>query len=118
MFSDDLPINENDWTCSDLRDLCRAIPYVLPGDVIIKPNELKTFTIKLLEIITDNEEENMKITGHYYLEIEIEIGYDTNHAHDFYVGERTIESNVEYDNGKNNDENTDAEQQEMPVLKL
>jgi hypothetical protein len=93
MFSDDLPINENNWTCSGLRDLCRAIPYVLLGDVIIKPNESKTFTIDLLEITTDNEEENMKITGHYCLEIET--GYNTNHAHDFYVGERTIEFNME-----------------------
>jgi hypothetical protein len=115
MFSVDLPINENDWTCSGLRERRRATPYVLPDYVIIKPNESRTFTIDLLEITTDNEEENMKTTGHYYLEIEI--GYNTNHAHDFYVGERTIEFNVEYDNGKNNDENTDAEQQEMPVLK-
>jgi len=115
MFSVDLPINENDWTCSGLRQRYRATPYVLPDYVIIKPNESKTFTIKLMEITTDNEEENMKITGHYYLEIEI--GYYTTNPHGLYDGERTIEFNVEYDNGKNNDENTDAEQQEMPILK-
>ncbi|CAF3471379.1 unnamed protein product [Rotaria sp. Silwood1] len=115
MFSVDLPINDYDWTCSGLRERCRATPYLLPDYVIIKPNESKTFTIKLMEITTDNEEENMKITGHYYLEIEI--GYNTNDADDLYVGERTIEFNIEYDNGMNNDENIDAEQQEMPVLK-
>ncbi|CAF5028646.1 unnamed protein product, partial [Rotaria sp. Silwood1] len=111
MFSVDLPINDYDWTCSGLRERCRATPYLLPDYVIIKPNESKTFTIKLMEITTDNEEENMKITGHYYLEIEI--GYNTNDADDLYVGERTIEFNIEYDNGMNNDENIDAEQQEM-----
>ena len=57
----------------------------------------------------------MKITDHYYLEIEID--YNTNHGKDFYIGERTIEFNVECDEEKNNDENTDAERKEMPVLK-
>ena len=115
MFTVDLPINENDWACSSLPERCRLIPYVLPDSVIIKPNESKTFTIKLMEITTDNEKENMKITGHYYLKIAI--GYNTNHPDDLYAGERTIEFNVEYDNGKNNNENMDSGQQEIPVLK-
>ena len=115
MFTVDLPINENDWACSGLPERCRRIPYLLPDYVFIEPNESKTFTIKLMEITTDNEKENMKVTGHYYLEIEI--GYNTNHADDLYAGERTIEFNVEYDNGKNNNENMDAGQQEIPVLK-
>ena len=55
MFSVDLPINENDWTCSGLRERCRAIPYILPDPVFIKPNESKTFTMKLMEITTNNE---------------------------------------------------------------
>ncbi|CAF5013835.1 unnamed protein product, partial [Rotaria sp. Silwood1] len=46
-------------------------------------------------------------------EITSQFGYNTNDADDLYVGERTIEFNIEYDNGMNNDENIDAEQQEM-----
>jgi hypothetical protein len=68
MFIVDLPINENDWTCAALRKRFRATPFIIPDNVVIKPNESKTFKIKLMEITTDNEEENQK-TGHYYLEV-------------------------------------------------
>jgi hypothetical protein len=114
MFTVDLPVNENDWTCSALRQRFRAIPFIIPDNVIINPHESKTFTIKLMEITTDNEEENLK-TGHYYLEIVM--GYYIEETDSHYADERTIEFDVEYDNGKNNDENINDSQDDMPILK-
>ncbi len=36
------------------------------------------------------------------------MGYYIKQTDTYYAGERTIEFNVEYDNGKNNDENIDS----------
>jgi len=43
----------------------------IPSPVIINTNESKRFDIKLFEITTDNEQENMTYTDCYRLEIQM-----------------------------------------------
>jgi len=110
-----LPINNNDWTCSGLRKRLRAIPLTIPTPVIINTYESKRFDIKLFEITTDNEQENMNYTGRYRLEIQM--GFYLKRSNMNYLGEQTVTFEIEYDNGTDNDENVDADQMESPTLK-
>ncbi len=102
-----LPINNNDWTCSGLRKRLRAIPLTIPNPVITNTNESKRFDIKLFEITTDNEQENMNYTGRYRLEIQM--GFYLKRSNIRYVREQHVTFEIEYDNGTNNDENLYAD---------
>lgn len=115
MFTVDLPVNENDWTCRGLRECFRRIPSILPENVIIKPNESKDFKVKLMEITTENEEENNKMNGHYYLKITM--GFYIKETDTHYSGGKAMEFDVEYDTGIHGDENIDATEDERPILK-
>lgn len=115
MFFIDLPFNENDWTCSCSREYFRRIPSILSENIIIKPNGSKGFEIKLMEITTENEGENNKITGHYYLKIAM--GFYIKQTDTHYSGEKAMEFDVDYDNGIHADENIDATEDETSILK-
>ena len=86
MFTIDLPLNENNWTCTGSRECFRRTPSILPENIIIKPNESKDFEVKLMEITTENEEANNKINGHYYFKIAM--GFYIKKTDTHYSGEK------------------------------
>ena len=106
MFTIDLPLNENNWTCTGSTECFRRTPSILPENIIIKPNESKDFEVKLMEITTENKEANNKINGHYYFKIAM--GFYIKKTDTHYSGEKAMEFDVDYDNEIHGDENIDA----------
>lgn len=90
------------------------IPPVIPENVFIKPNESKTFVIKVMEIDTNQIALN-QFAGHYYLEVII--GYYIQQTDTHYLGETKTEFDVECDDGENDDENLDSTEDETSILK-
>ena len=86
MFTIDLPLNENNWTCTGSTECFRRTPSILPENIIIKPNESKDFEVKLMEITTENKEANNKINGHYYFKIAM--GFYIKKTDTHYSGEK------------------------------